>query len=121
MSHAALERELGALAQLPGLLGCALVDAATGMIWHAKGIAENDPSVGEAAIDFWRLSQRRATQFHALGELRAQVIIHASGRITLAACGPELVLVTLSAEPDRVAWDQWKTGLGKLRALTLSL
>jgi hypothetical protein len=120
MNPALLAAELERLAELDGLLGCALVDADTGMIWQAAGAAGGNPLIAEAAVDYWRLYKRRSPVFGSLGELRAQVVIHSQGRLTLVACGPDLVLVSLSAEPDRVDWARWKALIGQLGVLTAS-
>jgi hypothetical protein len=56
-----------------------------------------------------------------MGGLVAQVVIHAEGRLTLIGCGRSLVLATLSREPDRVPWADWKQLAIELRGLAASL
>lgn len=107
-----LGAQLHALADSVGLLACALVDIDTGMVLACAGDAD---VIAEAASDYWRLFRRQRPLLAALGEARAQVLIHERGRITLTACGGGLLLVSLSAEPDRVDWLGWKQGVGGLQ------
>lgn len=108
-----LVTRLQALVDGVGLAACALVDIDTGMVLAAAGDAE---VIAEAASDYWRLFRRQQPLRSALGEARAQVLIHERGRLTLTACGGGLLLVSLSAEPDRVDWQGWKRGVGGLQA-----
>jgi hypothetical protein len=105
---AALER----LAAMPGLLGCTVVDGDTGMPWGATGSFPELAAVCESAWDYWRLACRRR-EYASLGELRAIVVMHAQGRVTLVGCGEGLLLVTLSREPDAVDWPRWKGAVGR--------
>lgn len=117
MKPDALERELGAIASLQGVIGCAVVDVETGMAWKFVG-GDDVQIVCEAATDFWRLHMRQSAHFEPLlGGLAAQVLMHARGRITLVRCAHPLLLVTLSKEPDHVDWAQWKARAGKLSTL----
>jgi predicted regulator of Ras-like GTPase activity (Roadblock/LC7/MglB family) len=116
----ALEAELDSLAQLPGMRGCAVIDTDAGMAWHTAGDAQLLQPIAEAASDYWRLFLRRRGDFEGLGEIRALVVMHAKGRITLAGCGEQLLLVCLSHEPDRVDWNRWKAGVGSLQKVVAS-
>ena len=116
-----LDALLGALAGDAGLIACGLVDAQTGMVCHFAGGGEHVALV-EAASDYWRLALRhRPVAYAALGPARAQVLIHESARITLAACGDGLLLVSLSAEPDGVDWLRWQRGVGAVQAYVAQL
>lgn len=116
-----MERELEAIAAMPGMTGCAVIDTEGGMAWHTAGSAATVQSLAEAASDYWRMFLRRRGDFGDLGELRALVVMHAHGRLTLAACGEQLLLVCLSAEPDRVDWPAWKARVGALQQAVASL
>lgn len=117
MKAEALERELGAIASLEGVIGCAVVDVETGMAWKSVG-GDDVQIICEAASDFWRLHLRQSAHFEShLGGLSAQVLIHARGRITLVRCAHPLLLVSLSKEPDQVDWPLWKACAGRLSTL----
>lgn len=117
MNPDALERELGAIASLEGVIGCAVADVETGMAWKFVG-GDEVQIICEVATDFWRLHMRQANHLEPLlGGLSAQVLMHARGRITLVRCAHPLLLVTLSKEPDHVDWPLWKACAGKLSAL----
>lgn len=113
MTGTAAHRVLARMAGLRGLRSCAVVDAETGMVWHAAGDAEG-LALAEAASDYWRLCARQRV-FEALGPARAQVAIHERLRLTIVACGRGLLLVAVSDEPDRVEWPRWKATAGELQ------
>ena len=111
---------LRAMAAQPGIRGCALVDLATGMVLHGEGAPELVP-IAEAASDYWRLCSRQEGVFGVLGAPRAQVVIHALGRVTIVRCGDGLLLVTLSREPEAVDWHRWKRAAQALGPLAAGL
>jgi hypothetical protein len=120
MTGGELERKLAAIAAMDGLIGCALVDAETGMAWTSAG-GDDMQQICEAASDYWRLYMRHAKHYRSVGELRVQVLIHATGRITIVRCAGSLLLVCVSHEPDRVDWTRWKAMVAGLRgAATLT-
>ncbi|MDO5288222.1 MAG: hypothetical protein Q4F13_01115 [Pseudomonadota bacterium] len=99
---------------MPGLQGCALVEIEAGMVWHHAGYIEGVQTFAEAASDYWRLYQRLAHQFQDLGDLKASVMMHAHGRITLLPCGSGMLLVTLTRQKSEIDWTLWQE---KTRAL----
>ncbi|HZY17867.1 MAG TPA: hypothetical protein VFE82_05255 [Ramlibacter sp.] len=115
MSGEALKREIEAMASLAGIVGCALVEMEGGLPWCSAGGDDTVP-MAEAATDYWRLTLRHHHLFARLGDLTVQVLIHSCGRITTVACPKQLLLVTISAEPDKVDWTRWKEGVGRLHA-----
>ena len=115
MKRHALEQALEALAALPGVLGCAVVDTDGGMAWQTAGPDPVLQPLAEAASDYWRMFLRRRGDFAVLGDIRALVVMHQRGRLTLAGCGEQLLLVCLSAEPDRVDWTAWKARVARLQ------
>lgn len=100
---------LDAMAARPGIVGCALVDPATGLVWQASGrVAVAEPT-WEAAVDYWRLHGRQRSHFEALGELAAAVMYHRGGVLAMFPCcaDPELLLVSLG-EHRGVDWADWQ-------------
>lgn len=89
--QAAIE-ELG---QFPGMDGCALVDAETGMPWHHAGSAAGVERVAEAAIEFWRVQTRLSRHFEGMGHLQSAAYSFSNRVVALFPCGeaPPLVLV----------------------------
>ena len=117
MNSLQLSEALQSMAAMDGMEGCALVDAETGMAWQSAGHIEHVALVAEAASDYWRLYQRSRQHFQHLGALRAQVLMHAGGRITIVACGPGTLLVLLTPDQDRLDWQAWKDKTKALQAL----
>ena len=115
MTPEALRAALEAMAAQAGVAACALVELETGMAWQAAGRADFLP-LAEAASDYWRYGRRQHRTFEALGAVRAQVVIHERGRLTIVPCGLGLLLVLLTEEPDRVDWPAWKRAAAALQA-----
>lgn len=115
-----LEQVLQSMGALPGMTGCAMVDAETGMAWKTAG-GHDIQVLCEAASDYWRLHTRSAGHYAPLGELAAQVLIHTRGRITIVGCGGTLLNVCVSKEPDAVDWSRWKALVADLRTLAASI
>ena len=92
-----LDRAVGALAQRPGIRGCALVETGSGMVWTAHGELARHTSLWEAASDHWRLHGRHAPHFGELGEFIAVALFHAEGLIALFRCAtePELLFIAI--------------------------
>ena len=108
MKQQRLRDALDDMATLPGLEGCALVEIDAGMVWHHAGRIEGVQNFAEAASDYWRLYRRLAGQFVDLGELRASVLMHSRGRLTLLPCGTGMLLVTLTRQESSVDWAIWQ-------------
>jgi hypothetical protein len=109
--------ELEALSASRGIRACALVDSGSGLVWHACGREQADPSVWEAASEYWRLHRRLSTHFTVLGELGAAVMHHTGGVLVLLPCEfAEDMLVACMAEHKDVDWQDWQwrvRGLGE--------
>jgi len=79
MNLSRLSAELDLMVAEPGIVGCALVDANTGLVWHARarnGVANAD-RLWEAAVDYWRLHDRQSLHFAyaaALGQRHALLV-----------------------------------------------
>lgn len=117
MKQQALREALESMASMPGLEGCALVEVEAGMVWHHAGQIEGVQTFAEAASDYWRLYHRLADQFQDLGELKASVMMHTHGRITLLPCGTGMLLVTLTRQKSDIDWALWQAKTRELARL----
>ena len=117
MNAERLRSEIERMGNMPGLDGCALVEIEAGMVWHAAGHIEDVQFVAEAASDYWRLYRRLNQHFASLGDLRACVMLHQQGRITLLPCGSGMLLVTLSRQTAEVDWNAWQLQTRKLASM----
>jgi hypothetical protein len=88
------------LASLPGLRGCALVDADAGFVWGAQGELAHRHGLWEAATDFWRLQTRHAAHFADLGQFGGAVMHHTAGMLVVFPCcrEPALLCVAVGRE-----------------------
>ncbi len=116
--QAAIE-ELG---QFPGMDGCALVDAETGMPWHHAGSAAGVERIAEAAIEFWRVQTRLSRHFEGMGHLQSAAYSFSNRVVALFPCGeaPPLVLVCIARKSD-VSWAEWGKRAVWLRQLLKKL
>lgn len=107
---------LQALADFPGIAGCALVEADTGMVWHVAGDYPELERIGEAAIEFWRIQNRLTAHLSALGTLKSAAYSFSNRVVALFPCHEEagLVLVCVAAKGD-VGWQAWSTKVEALR------
>jgi hypothetical protein len=108
MSSQAAESIVRELAGYPGMDGCALVDADTGMVWFHGGDAGAMEQIGEAAIEFWRIQMRLSAHFQAMGPLQSAAYAFSQRVVALFPCAerPPLVLVCVARRSD-VAWAEW--------------
>lgn len=109
MKQQRLREALEAMATMPGVEGCALVEIDAGMVWHHAGQIEGVQFMAEAASDYWRLYRRLASQFEDLGALQASLLVHTNGRITLLPCGNGMLLVALTRPHAATDWSAWQT------------
>lgn len=116
MSTDPVSHELAQLAAVPGVIGCALVDAATGMVLHSASRRDDAEPLAEAARDYWQVHKRNGGVFDGLGGAVAILVVHEHGVLNLLPCGDDLVLVTL-AERSRVDFSTWPRRMQPLRAL----
>lgn len=118
MNNGRVAAELARMASHPGIVGCALVDATTGLVWHASDAGANTECMWEAAVDYWRLHDRRKTHFADLGMLAAAVMYHRAGVLAIIPCSsdPELLLISQGrhGSVDWTAWQRMARRLGKL-------
>ena len=111
---------LQALADFPGIDGCALVEAATGMVWHVAGNYPELERIGEAAIEFWRVQDRLTAHLSTLGTLRSAAYSFSNRVVALFPCSDEagLVLVCVATKGD-VAWQTWSVKVEALRRVLM--
>ncbi|HET7863156.1 MAG TPA: hypothetical protein VFL86_02015 [Burkholderiaceae bacterium] len=100
--------ELDRMATLDGIRSCALVEAPSGLVWHATAHAGRE-HLWEAAIDYWRLHQRQRVHFKALGDLHAAVMYHRHEVLAVLPCTrePELLVVCVATHAG-VDWRVWQ-------------
>ena len=119
----AVSRFVERLAHFPGVQGCALVEADSGMVWYHAGSLPDIESTGEAGIEFWRVPQRLSASFAGLGPLQSAAYSFARCVIALFPCSdrPALVLVCVAAKQG-MAWGDWgQEVLGLKKALAATL
>ena len=107
---------LQALADFPGIDGCALVESATGMAWHVAGNYPELERIGEAAIEFWRVQNRLSAHLMTLGTLKSAAYSFSNRVVALFPCSDQagLVLVCVAAKGD-VGWQAWGVKVDALR------
>ena len=107
---------LQALADFPGIDGCALVESATGMAWHVAGNYPELERIGEAAIEFWRVQSRLSAHLMTLGTLQSVAYSFSNRVVALFPCSDQagLVLVCVAAKGD-VGWQAWGVKVDALR------
>lgn len=108
MSDQKVDALIQELAGFPGVQGCALVDADTGMVWYHSRNFHGIERLGETAIEFWRIQVRLADHFSGFGRLQSTAYAFANRVVALFPCSdkPALVLVCVAAKAD-VAWAEW--------------
>ena len=116
MNRKELADEVERIGSTPGVITCTLVDASTGMIYHASGGRPDLEPLAEAARDYWRLHQRNGNLFRDLGPMVGIVVLHEEGVINVMPCGAGVVLVTL-AHRNKVNFSSWPTRLQRLQAI----
>ena len=121
MKETLLRNAINDMAQAPGVDGCALVEIDAGMVWHHAGHSEDLQTFAEAASDYWRLHNRLAPQFERLGDLRASIMVHAKGRLTMLPCGKGMLLLALTGTHAITDWAQWQKQTRQLATLVEGL
>lgn len=71
MSNSLVQALIDRLAAFPGVQGCALVDADTGLVWYCAGKLPDIERLGEASVEFWRVQQRQSSYFEERGPLES--------------------------------------------------
>ncbi|SFC05465.1 hypothetical protein SAMN05216344_10818 [Polaromonas sp. OV174] len=104
------------LAAFPGVEGCALVDADTGMAWHHAGSMPDMEQIGEASIEFWRVHKRLSSHFRDFGNFNSSAHSFANRVIALFPCSrePALVLVCVATKGN-IDWVRWGEKLAGLK------
>lgn len=104
------------IAAMPGVVCCALVEAATGLVIHSAGGVEYDP-LSETASSYWKLGDRMSHIFKDIGPQRAISVQLQGGVFSVMPCGPDMLVATLS----RTNGMDWKTWLSKVNTLARNL
>jgi hypothetical protein len=118
MNGADVDPLIQELAAFPGMQGCALVDAETGMVWYHSRNFQGIEQIAESAIEFWRIQMRLAGIFSAFGPLQSTAYSFANRVVALFPCcdKPALVLVCVAAK-NGVAWAEWGKQVLELKKL----
>jgi hypothetical protein len=94
----------------PDVRACALVEAASGLVWTRCGAHVGNEPLWEAASEYWRLHGRIEAHFaEQMGPLGAAVLYHHRGLLVILPCArdPDLLLVCV-ASPQAVDWRTWR-------------
>ena len=110
------------MAAFEGVAGCSVVEADTGMTWYHSGRMPDMESIGEAAIEFWRIQGRLSSQLAVLGSLQSVAYAFSNHVVALFPCSaePRLVLICVAAR-GRVNWPAWSVQVPKLRQALASV
>jgi hypothetical protein len=110
---AQLSAHLTELAELQGVNGIALVDCASGMVVTKAGAIENLEQLSEAAIEFWRLSQRLRANLKELQSLEAAALSFERGMMLLQplrqAKTNETLVVVAIVTVATMDWNRWNS------------
>lgn len=117
MNDASPAELVQALGAFPGVGGCALVDADTGMTWFHAGAMGDMERLGEAAVELWRAEARLRDHFEPLGTLQSAAFSFSSRVVALFPCAttPALVLVC-AADRNGMDWPAWANQVARLKA-----
>jgi hypothetical protein len=116
MSNPLVQALVSRLATFPGVQGCALVDADTGMVWYYAGQLPGIERLGEASVEFWRVQLRQSSYFEQFGPLESAAHSFAGQVIALFPCSgkPPLIAVCV-ADKAGMAWGPWGVKLAELK------
>lgn len=116
MNRLELAEEVERIGRADGVITCSLVDASTGMIYHASGGRPDLEPLAEAARDYWRLHLRNDNLFRDLGSMVGIIVLHEEGVINVLPCSADFVLVTL-ARRNAINFSSWPSRLHRLRSM----
>ena len=116
MNHEPIHAAMRELSAFPGVVGCAVVDAATGMSWYHAGVLPQLERFGEAAVEFWRVQVRLGSYFAELGPPQSAAFSFSDSVVALFPCctDPALVLVCVTNRKD-VQWGLWAQPVASLK------
>ncbi len=106
--------KIDSMAKSPGVVGCAVVETHTGMVWHASGSLANLIPLTESTTDYWRLYQRNKSTFDIFGPLDYLELALHDHAIRLHACGNDMMFTTLCLRQNSIDWDQWTQRIRQL-------
>jgi predicted regulator of Ras-like GTPase activity (Roadblock/LC7/MglB family) len=117
MSAKYIRAKIDSMAKTPGVKGCAVVEIAAGMVWHAAGSLNDFVAMAEAASDYWRLHLRMQSLFGGFGALDTCTLTYASDSVMLTDCGNDMVFVTVCETPALVHLPEWRNRIQQLRLI----
>ncbi|MGL4575360.1 MAG: hypothetical protein ACRCV9_11280 [Burkholderiaceae bacterium] len=102
---------------ISGVRGCALVEIASGMVWHTAGSFPELERMGETASEYWRLHDRLAHNLASLGAPAVGLFAFARGMLALEPCSQKLgVLLVAVVDQGQMDWAAWREHTDKLKA-----
>jgi hypothetical protein len=105
------------IAAIAGVRGCALVETASGMVWHTAGQLPDLERLGETASEYWRLHDRLARNLQALGAPVVGLFAFTHGMLALEPCSNALgVLLVAVVDQGTMDWAQWQQRCIELKA-----
>lgn len=112
-----IRAKIDSMAKTPGVKGCAVVEIAAGMVWHAAGALDNFVAMAEAASDYWRLHLRMKPLFEGFGALDSCTLTHESDSVMLTDCGADMVFVTVCDTQELLNLPEWRNRIRQLRLI----
>ena len=112
-----IRAKIDSMSKTPGVTGCAVVEIAAGMVWHAAGTLEDFVAMAEAASDYWRLYLRMKTHFASFGELTHCTFTHETHQLMLTYCGNDMVFITVCDKKYELNLPDWNIRIHQLRLI----
>jgi hypothetical protein len=110
------QHHINNIAAITGVRGCALVETASGMVWHTAGQLPDLERLGETASEYWRLHDRLARNLQALGAPVVGLFAFTQGMLALEPCSQELgVLLVAVVDQGTMDWPQWQQRCTELK------
>lgn len=100
-----LNKILNEIDAMHGVDGAAIVDYRSGMVIYTSANFDDEATpLAEATSDYWRLYERQAGMFDALGPLKISIMIHEKKRLTMLPCGEGLMCLLQTSKVDDIDW-----------------
>lgn len=112
-----IKAKIDSMARTPGVAGCAVVEVAAGMVWHAASTQADFVAMAEAASDYWRLYLRMNMHFTAFGKLTHCTLTHETHQLMLTLCGHDMVFVTVCDKNYALNLSDWNFRIHQLRLI----
>lgn len=107
MNRERIQQQLARLVAHPGIDGCALADAASGMVYFHAGALPDMESTAEAGIELWRVHSRHPAQFAPFGPLQSAAFAFRQKVVALFPCTASGLVLVCVASKERIDWPGW--------------